>query len=124
MQTKITILKTGNSKISESLLNREAVIYLVTHQSYSDHLKKTSVSNSSEVTWSFWTPLSLEFLPSVVGGVGGGNGYFLELHNSEKNVRCLLLLMIVDKFATHTYISRQNLGLIITTQFSRVYNRL
>ena len=79
MQTKITILKTGNSKISESLLNREAVIYLVTHQSYSDHLKKTSVSNSSEVTWSFWTPLSLEFLPSVVGGGGGGGGGVMDI---------------------------------------------
>ena len=34
------------------------------------------------------------------------------------------VLMIVDKFATHICISRQNLCLIITTQFSRVYNRL
>ena len=50
MQTKIIILKTGNSKIYDTLLNREAVIYLVTHQSYLDHLKKTSVSNSSEIT--------------------------------------------------------------------------
>ena len=73
-------MKTGNSKISESLLNREAVIYLVTHQSYSDHLKKTFVSNSSEVTWSFWTPFPWNFCPQW----GGGNGYFLELHNSEK----------------------------------------
>ena len=36
----------------------------------------------------------------------------------------LIISMIVDKFATHTCISRQTLCLIITTQFSRVYNRL
>ena len=35
MQTIILVLKIGNSKITESLLNRKAVTVLVTHQSYS-----------------------------------------------------------------------------------------
>ena len=37
---------------------------------------------------------------------------------AQNIVRCLLLIMIVDKFATHTCISRHTLCLIITTQFT------
>ena len=43
---------------------------------------------------------------------------------AQKVVQCLLFLMIVDKFAKHTCISQQTLRVMITTQFSHVYNRL
>ena len=37
---------------------------------------------------------------------------------AQKTVQCLLFLRIVDKFVTHTCISRHTLCLIITTQFT------
>ena len=61
------------------------------------------------------------------GGGGGGGGMDIfwsytiqkKCNFPAKNiVRCLLLIMIVDKFATHTCISRHTLCLIITTQFT------
>ena len=60
------------------------------------------------------------------GGVWGGGMDIFWSYTIQKKcnfpaqniVRCLLLTMIVDKFATHTCISRHTLCLIITTQFT------
>ena len=61
----------------------------------------------------------------IMGGAGWGNGFFWNYTIQKKcnffaqNIfRCLLLIMIVDKFATHTCISRHTLCLIITAQFT------
>ena len=60
------------------------------------------------------------------GGVWGGGMDIFWSYTIQKKcnfpeqniVRCLLLTMIVDKFATHTCISWHTLCLIITTQFT------
>ena len=66
------------------------------------------------------------------GGVGGGGAlrgggidifwnYTIQKKcnfPAQNIVRCLLFLVIVDKFATHTLISRHTLCLIISTQFT------
>ena len=45
---EILVLNTGNSEITESLLNREPVFSSVTHKSYSDPLE-TNLSTPSEI---------------------------------------------------------------------------
>ena len=55
---------------------------------------------------------------------GGGVMDTFWNYSIQKKCSLLIILMIVDKFATQICISRQNLCLIIATQFSSVYNRL
>ena len=68
--------------ITDSMLNKEAVFFLVTYQSYSEPLENTPIANC----------LLLDTPPPPLLGRGpprwggGGHGYFLELHiyNSTK----------------------------------------
>ena len=85
MQTIILVLKIGNSKITESLLNRKAVTVLVTHQSYSGLQRffsrgSTKLRNSGNSRgWGL-----KQKLPSVMRIAlrnEAGYGYFLGLHN-------------------------------------------
>ena len=73
MQTITLALKHWSNKITDSLLNREAVTK-----------KKSTVIKQPPTpseTASFWTPplLGISPLPSMGGG-GGGDGYFMEQH--------------------------------------------
>ena len=78
-----------NSKITESLLNREAVSfwYTITHQSHLKPPEKRPQEATPPPTpleiESFWIPASLGISVAIHGG-GEGNGYFLELHTEEK----------------------------------------
>ena len=89
--------------------------------------KQQQPTNSSEIT-SFWTPppLGISVLRGEGGGVRGGGMDIFWNYTIQKKcnfpaqniVLCLLFLMIVDKFDTHTCISWHTLCLIISTQFT------